>query len=56
MRYTLLKEILDYYDFDLKIVVKGIEFRDLFLRDQCFLSPLSLFNIYDIEYFESEFI
>jgi hypothetical protein len=54
--YFVKGNIIDYYNFDLNIVVKGIEFRDMFLRDQCDLSPLSLFRNYDIEYFESEFI
>jgi hypothetical protein len=54
--YFVKENIIDYYDFDLSIVVKGIEFRDMFLRDQCELSPLLNFRNYNIEYFNSEFI
>jgi hypothetical protein len=54
--YFVRGNIVDYYDFDLGLIVKGIEFKDLFLRDQCNLSPLLNFKNYDIEYFDSRFI
>jgi hypothetical protein len=54
--YFVKGNIIDYYDFDLSIIVKGIEFRDLFLRDQCELSPLLNFRNYNIDYFYSNFI
>jgi predicted Zn-dependent protease len=54
--YFVKGNIIDYYDFDLSIIVKGIEFRDLFLRDQCDLSPLLNFRNYNIKYFDSRYI
>ena len=32
--YFVKRNIVDYFDFNLDISVKGLEFRDLFLRDQ----------------------
>jgi hypothetical protein len=39
--YFVKENIIDYFDFDLNILVKGIEFKDLFLRDHCQLLPLA---------------
>jgi predicted Zn-dependent protease len=39
--YFVKKNIIDYFDFNLNISVKGIEFKDLFLRDDCELLPLA---------------
>ncbi len=39
--YFLKENIIDYFDFDLNISVKGIEFKDLFLRDECQHLPLA---------------
>jgi predicted Zn-dependent protease len=39
--YFVKENIIDYFDFDLNISVKGIEFKDLFLRDHCQLLPLA---------------
>jgi hypothetical protein len=39
--YFVKRNIIDYYDFALNISVKGIEFKDLFLRDQCKILPLA---------------
>ena len=38
--YFVKRNIVDYFDFNLDISVKGLEFRDLFLRDQCKILPL----------------
>jgi hypothetical protein len=38
--YFVKRNMIDYFDFNLDISVKGIEFRDLFLRDQCKILPL----------------
>jgi hypothetical protein len=38
--YFVKGNMVDYFDFDLDISVKGIEFKDLFLRDQCKILPL----------------
>ena len=54
--YFVKKNIIDYFDFDLSIIVKGIEFRDLFLRDQCNLSPLAMLRYISKESFESNSI
>jgi hypothetical protein len=32
--YVVRGNIVDYYDFVLSIIIKGIKFRNLFLRDQ----------------------
>ncbi len=39
--YFVKENIIDYFDFDLNISVKRIELKDLFLRDECQLSPLA---------------
>jgi len=39
--YFVKKNMVDYFNFALDISVKGIEFRDLFLRDQCKILPLA---------------
>jgi hypothetical protein len=39
--YFVKENIIDYFDFDFNISVKGIEFKDLFLRDMCQLLPLA---------------
>jgi hypothetical protein len=38
--YFVNENIVDYFDFKLDILVKDIKFRDLFLRNQCSVSPL----------------
>ena len=54
--YFVRNNIIDYYDFDLGIIVKEIEFRDLFLRNQCDLSPLLNFRNYSTKNFDSRFV
>jgi hypothetical protein len=44
--YFVKRNIIDYYDFALNISVKGIEFKDLFLRDQCKILPLAKNLVY----------
>ncbi len=39
--YFVEENIIDYFDFDLNILVKGIEFKYLFFRDKCQLLPLA---------------
>jgi hypothetical protein len=38
--YFVKKNIVDYFDFALDFSVKGIEFKELFFRDQCKILPL----------------
>ena len=38
--YFVKNDLIDYYDFDIGVVVSGIEFRDLFLRDHCQITPI----------------
>jgi hypothetical protein len=39
--YFVKANIIDYFDFNLNISVKGIESKDLFLRDHCQQLPLA---------------
>ena len=38
--YFVKGNIVDYFDFTLDMSVKGVEFKDLLLRDQCKILPL----------------
>jgi hypothetical protein len=37
--YFVKDNIVDYFDFKLDVLLKDIEFKDLFLRDQCSVLP-----------------
>jgi hypothetical protein len=38
--YFVKDNIVDYFDFKLDIFIKDIDFKDLFLREQCSVLPL----------------
>jgi hypothetical protein len=38
--YFIKKDIVDYFDLSLRRLIKHIEFKDLFLGDQCNIFPI----------------